>query len=164
MSLVVMWVNELQLSKMLAGTFLKIPVLEKIKKEFAMFKETIICIVIVIAIIFGNNTTQNYTRESVSELSGRLIQLRESAKKENLKNETIKKEAEDIYQQWVKRHEKLAYFIEHDELEKVETELITIKSDIETETYEELISGIDRSVFILKHIEDKYAFNLENVF
>lgn len=36
-----------------------------------MLKETIICIVIVIAIIFGDNTTQNYTKESVSELSKR---------------------------------------------------------------------------------------------
>lgn len=129
-----------------------------------MLKETIICIVIVIAIIFGNNTTQDYTKESVSELSSGLMQLRENVKQENLKEEKIKKEAEKIYQQWEKRHEKLAYFIEHDELEKVETELVTIKSDIETEDYEELISSIDKSAFILKHIEDKYAFNLENIF
>lgn len=129
-----------------------------------MLKETIICIVIVIAIIFGNNTTQDYTKESVNELSNGLMQLRENAKQENLKDEKIKKEAEEIYAQWEKRHEKLAYFIEHDELEKVETELVTIKSNIETEDYEELISGIDKSTFILKHIEDKYAFNLENVF
>ncbi|MCI8759740.1 MAG: DUF4363 family protein [Clostridia bacterium] len=129
-----------------------------------MLKETIICIIIVIAIIFGNDTTQNYTKESVSELSNELMQLREDAKKENLEDEKIKNQAEDIYKQWEKRHEKLAYFIEHDELEKVETELIVIKSDIETQDYEELISAIDKSVFILKHIEDKYAFNLENVF
>ncbi len=129
-----------------------------------MLKETIICIIIVIAIIFGNDTTQNYTKESVSELSNGLMQLREDAKKENLEDEKIKNQAEDIYKRWEKRHEKLAYFIEHDELEKVETELIVIKSDIETQDYEELISAIDKSVFILKHIEDKYAFNLENVF
>lgn len=134
------------------------------KKEFNMLKETIICIIIVIAIIFGNDTTQNYTKESVSELSNGLMQLREDAKKENLEDEKIKNQAEDIYKRWEKRHEKLAYFIEHDELEKVETELIVIKSDIETQDYEELISAIDKSVFILKHIEDKYAFNLENVF
>ena len=129
-----------------------------------MLKETIICIVIAIAIIFGDNMTQNYTKESVSELSRGLMQLRENAGQENLDNEKIKGQAEDIYKQWEKRHEKLAYFIEHDELEKVETELVTIKSDIETEDYEELISGIDKSIFILEHIEDKYAFNLENVF
>ena len=38
------------------------------------------------------------------------------------------------------------------------------KEMLSAEDYEELIIGIDRSVFILKHIEDKYAFNLENIF
>lgn len=129
-----------------------------------MLKESIVCIVIVIAIIFGNNTTQDYTKESVRELSSGLVKLRENVNQENIENENIQKEVEGIYKNWEKRHEKLAYFIEHDELEKVETELIAIKSEVETGNYEELISGIDKSVFILEHIEDKYAFNLENVF
>ena len=129
-----------------------------------MLKETMICIVIIISIVFGNSMTQNYTRESVSELSSGLMSLREKVSQENMEDEKIKNDAENVYKQWEKRHEKLAYYIEHDELEKVETELIGIKSDLETEDYEELIIGIDKSVFILKHIEDKYAFNLENIF
>ena len=129
-----------------------------------MLKESIVCIVIVIAIIFGNNTTQDYTKDSVRELSSGLLKLRGNVNQENIENENIQKEVEGIYKNWEKRHEKLAYFIEHDELEKVETELIAIKSEVETGNYEELISGIDKSVFILEHIDDKYAFNLENVF
>ena len=135
-----------------------------LKKELVMLKETIICIVIVIAIVFGNSVTQDYTKESVNELSSGLMALREKVSQENMENENIKREADHVYENWEKRHEKLAYYIEHDELEKVETELIGIKSDLETEDYEELVIGIDKSVFILKHIEDKYAFNLENVF
>ena len=129
-----------------------------------MLKESIICIIIVIAIIFGNNTTQDYTKESISELSSGLLTLRGNVNQENMEDENIQKEAQEIYEHWEKRHEKLAYFIEHDELEKVETELIAIKSEVETGNYEELISAIDKSVFILKHIEDKYAFNLQNIF
>ena len=129
-----------------------------------MLKESIVCIVIVIAIIFGNNTTQDYTKDSVSLLSSVLLKLRGNVNQENIENDNIQKEVEEIYKNWEKRHEKLAYFIEHDELEKIETELIAIKSEVETGNYEELISGIDKSVFILEHIEDKYAFNLENVF
>ena len=82
----------------------------------------------------------------------------------NKEKEKIKNDMESIYQQWEQRHDKLAYFIEHDELEKVETEFVAIKSYIETDEYEEAISELDKSVFILKHIEDKYAFNLQNVF
>ena len=134
------------------------------KKELVMLKETIICIVIVISIVFGNSMTQNYTRESVSELSSGLMSLREKVSQENMEDEKIKNDADNVYKEWEKRHEKLAYYIEHDELEKVETELIGIKSDLETEDYEELMIGIDKSVFILKHFEDKYAFNLQNIF
>lgn len=129
-----------------------------------MLKETIICIIIVIAIIFGNGLTQNYTRESVSELSSGLMTLKENITQKEVENEKARKEIDGVYKQWEERYDKLAYFIEHDELEKVETELTAIKSYIETEKYEESVSELDKSVFILKHIEDKYAFNLQNIF
>lgn len=129
-----------------------------------MLKETVICIIIVIVIIFGNNVTQDYTKESVNELTGGLMELREDIDKQEVDNEKAQNEIESIYKKWEERHNKLAYFIEHDELEKVETELIAIKSYIETKKYQESVSELDKSVFILKHIEDKYAFNLQNVF
>lgn len=129
-----------------------------------MLKETIICVIIVIAIFFGDNTTQNYTKESVSNLSNELTLLRENLTQENIEKEKVKEGIESIYKQWEERHDKLAYFIEHDELEKVETEFVAIKGYIETEEYKESVSELDKSVFILKHIEDKYAFNLQNVF
>lgn len=129
-----------------------------------MLKETIICVIIVIAIIFGNNKTQNYTKESISELSSGLMILREKMTQENIENKKIQSEAESVYKQWKSKHDKLAYFIEHDELEKVETGFVAIKSYIETEEYNEATSELDKSVFILKHIEDKYAFNLQNIF
>lgn len=129
-----------------------------------MLKETIICIIIVIAIIFGNSMTQDYTKESVSELTSGLMILREEIIGQEVDNKKAKNGIEEIYQKWQERHDELAYFIEHDELEKVETELIAIKSYIETQNYEESISELDKGVFILKHIEDKYAFNLQNVF
>ncbi len=129
-----------------------------------MLKETIISIIIVITIILGNNSTQNYTKESVSELSSGLLTLRENMKQKEVENEKVRNEIEEIYKQWEEKYDILAYFIEHDELEKVETQLIAMKSFIETEDYEESISELDKSVFILRHIEDKYSFNLQNIF
>lgn len=129
-----------------------------------MLKETIICIVIIICIIFGNNTTQNYTKESVGELSSGLMSLREKLTKDNIENKAVKEEIEKIYNNWQNRHDKLAYFIEHDELEKVETDLVAMKSYMETGEYEQAVGELDKGVFVLKHIEEKYAFNLQNVF
>ena len=58
----------------------------------------------------------------------------------------------------------MAYFIEHNELEKVETNLTNIKSYIEEDELDMAISSIDEAEFILKHIKEKNSFNLENIF
>ena len=133
-----------------------------------MGKETIICIIIIIAIIVGNIITQNYTIESVKEISSNLENLKEDISNiENQKNSNIEELSDKINQiesKWEERHNKLAYFLEHDELEKVETNLTALKSFIETNEYSEAISELDKAVFLLEHIEDKYAFNLQNVF
>ena len=76
----------------------------------------------------------------------------------------IESKVKEIRDEWESRHEKLAYYIEHDELEKVETNLVALNGFIESNEYSDAISELDKSVFVLKHIEDKYAFNLENVF
>lgn len=132
-----------------------------------MWKETIICIIIVVAIIAGNVMTQNYTVESVKELTSALEELKEAFFKIE-QGEKDSKEAkgkmEEIKANWDSRHDKLAYYIEHDELEKVETNLTAMKSFIETEEYTDAASELDKSVFVLKHIKEKYEFNLENIF
>lgn len=65
---------------------------------------------------------------------------------------------------WQERHDKLAIYIEHDELEKFENNLESFKSYINTRIYDEATNEIDKGIFILEHIEDKYAFNIQNIF
>lgn len=130
-----------------------------------MKKEIIICVIIVIIILFGNQLTQNYVKESVSELLKPMIEVREEILNEPIKEqEELEKKTSKIYEIWESKHNTLAYFIEHDELEKIETQLTAVKSDIETKEKEEAIMEIDKGAFLLKHMEDKYAFNLQNVF
>ena len=61
-----------------------------------MLKEMIICIVIVMAIIFGDTATQKYTEESVNELSTNLVSLRDKITQEEIENEVVKEEIEKI--------------------------------------------------------------------
>ena len=128
-----------------------------------MLKESIICIIIIIAIIFGNYVTQNYTKETITEISENLISLRDEITKEE-EQEKKSEKIEEINKQWEERHDKLAYFLEHNELEKIETNLTELKSYIETEELPDMVSHIDKTVFLLRHMEDKYAFNLQNIF
>ena len=134
-----------------------------------MKKEIIICIIVVIAIVLGNVITQNYTKESVKILSDELDELKinlnnKLEKQEEKPKEELSKKIEKITNDWELRHDKLAYYIEHNELEKVEDNLTSLNSLISTEEYAEAIKELDKSIFILKHIEEKYAFNLENIF
>lgn len=132
-----------------------------------MWKETIICVVIVVVIIIGNIWTHNYTVKSVEELSKQLEELKSELMKivdKQEVSEEANKKVEKVQDNWNKRHDKLAYFIEHDELEKVEDNLTGIRSFMKTKEWAQAIGELDKGAFILRHIEEKYAFNLENIF
>ncbi len=134
-----------------------------------MKKEMIICIFVVIIIVLGNIITQRYTKISVETLSNDLEELKIDLdnKLNNIGKKTkeeISEEVNIITEEWELRHDKLAYYIEHNELEKVEDNLTGLDSLTETEEYADAIKELDRCVFILKHIQEKYAFNLENIF
>ena len=127
-----------------------------------MLKEMWICIVIVVLILGLDIFTQNYTKESMNKISEMLANLKEEILKTN-KSEITKK-VKEIDNNWNKMHDKLAYYIEHDELEKVDTAIITMKSYIETEDYYSAVAELDEGKFVLEHIQKKNAFNLQNVF
>lgn len=134
-----------------------------------MKKEIIICIIVVIAISIGNIITQQYTKESVATLSNDLeelkLDLNNKIKNEEEKtNDELSNSVDKITKDWESRHDKLAYYIEHNELEKVEDNLTGLDSLVSTEEYAEAIKELDKCIFILRHIEEKYAFNLENIF
>lgn len=131
-----------------------------------MTKELIISIIIVVLIFLGNSITENYTQESIDETTRNLTTLREEIIKsqDEVKVDIAKEKINNIYGQWNLRYEKLAYYIEHDELEKVKTELTGLKGYIEKEEYSEAVPELDKSIYILEHIKDKTALNLKNIF
>ena len=127
-----------------------------------MHKELIICIILVILIIIGDKVTQNYTRNTVNYLTEELETLKQSLLEKS--NENINEQIAKIDSKWNEVHDKLAYYIEHDELEKVETNFTACKSLAKTEEYEQAISELEKTVFVLDHITDKYSFNWVNIF
>ena len=129
-----------------------------------MLKETVICVISVIIIILGNNITNSYANDSMNYISSELGDLRKIVLEDNDSNEKSKNKIDEIFNQWYQIYNKLAYFIEHDELEKVQDNLTQIRSNIEMEEKQETIVTLDSTVFILKHIEEKLDLKLENIF
>ena len=129
-----------------------------------MLKEMAVCIVILISIFTFDFKTQEYTEKTIEDTTSKLETLREELIKEDKDNEKLLKDMEKIYNEWLGYHEKLAYFIEHDELEKAETDMVALKGSVNVKEYEMAVSELDKSVYVLQHIEDKYKFELVNIF
>lgn len=129
-----------------------------------MKKELIICIFIIIIIIVTNILTQNYTKECVSQMHDKLNLLKEECLIEKTNKAEIYNKIDDIYNTWSTYQEKLAYYIEHDELEKVETQIFAINGFFKINNYDEIIPEIEKCIFILEHIEDKNMLNIKNIF
>ena len=125
-----------------------------------MTKEWIICIIIIILVISLNIITQNYTKQTVEQINKNLEELKEKLEEENPNKEELQENMENIMSEWKKRFNTLAYFIEHDELEKAETELTGLKANIEVEEYEQAVSELEKSIFILNNIEKTLSISV----
>ena len=129
-----------------------------------MCKELIISIVIVVVIFSFDYVLQKYTDESIGDMTQELSEIKTEIRKDD-KNETeIQDRVNRLYDKWIEYNEKLSYYIEHNELEKVETDFIACKSLIESKEYNVAVEELEKTTYVLKHINEKYSFSLENIF
>lgn len=129
-----------------------------------MYKEIIICSIVIIIVVVLNICTENYTKESIVLISNNLESLKQNMLSEEQNEENINSQIDDIVNNWDERYKKLAYYIEHDELEKVKTELVSLKGNIEVKEYEQGIPNLNNCIFILEHIKEKTALQIKNIF
>lgn len=127
-----------------------------------MKNESLICIVVIILIAILEMVTGNYTKESVEYLKSDLYQIKQEIETEDKKK--ISEKVMNAKENWKDRANKMAYYVEHDELEKVNVYLVGVESNTETEEYNDAKSELEKCIYILEHIEEKYKFNLKNIF
>ncbi len=127
-----------------------------------MYKEIVITIIVLALIIVGNIITQNNTNKSVEEMSAKLDNLKQEVENKNW--EKANKKMEEIEKVWETKNEVMAYYIEHNELEKVQTEIVKTKADVESKESAMATESINSCNFILEHIKDKNALKIVNIF
>ena len=127
-----------------------------------MYKEIIICAVVLIIVFGVDILTQNSTASSISKITDELYKLREFVIDEN--KEESNNSINEILNTWDNEYERLSYYIEHTELEKIKVELVELKANIELEQYEESVGIIDRTIYLLEHIKQKTALQVKNIF
>ena len=126
-----------------------------------MKKEIIICFVVIAAIVTLSIITETHTDNIMGKTESNLGTLRKDLFGQNQNN---KNEISDILNYWEEEKQLLSIYIEHDELEKIETCLREINSNIETEEYNVAVQSLDTCVFLISHIRDKYKLSLKNIF
>ena len=125
-----------------------------------MKKELIICLVIICSIVIGDIWLQNYTSKTLDTISTNLEELKETLDD----NKFSKEKVIQVNTEWDKKFNILTCFLEHDELEKVKTQLVVITAGIDVEDTEYVYEEIDKAVYILEHIKDKNSLKLDNIF
>jgi len=127
-----------------------------------VYKEIIIIFVVIVLVLSLDVISNNYTKSAVKELSKELNILRVKILDEN--QESAQKQMQKVKEKWAEKYNVMAYYIEHDELEKVETELVKLAADIDMEEYKHCINELETSIFILEHIQQKEEFDLKSIF
>ena len=128
-----------------------------------MKKEIIISVIIIIFIIFFHASTQVYTQNFFNSISDDLNNIEKKFFSENINEDELESDIDSITNKWKEKYDYFACFIEHDELEKVQTQFISIKSNIKTEDYGKTIDETEKCKFILKHIEEKDSLKVVNI-
>lgn len=132
-----------------------------------MQKEMIIVAVIIVVVVVVNITTDKYTKNCVSEINMKLEEIYDMANaslEEEKENNQIIEKMDALREEWSNFSKKLAFYIEHDEIEKVDTSIVEINEYIKLGLYDEAIPEIRKCSFILEHIKNKGELQVINLF
>lgn len=150
-----------------------------------MKKEEIATLVIIGIILIIDLITLFYTKKCCAKISDDLTNLEnmtvESIKAENndnsenngsnsegdeskkIESKELKQKSEDIYKEWLGMNDTLTFYIEHDELEKVNVQLERIIANFNVDSTEDAVPEIKETIYILRHIEKKQRLTLKNI-
>ena len=129
-----------------------------------MYKEIIVCILVVILIISMDLLSNNYTKKVFFSINDSLGNLRNEMLKEDKDVNKINDEITKVEQAWNSKLNLLSCYIEHNELEKVARQLTLIKGNIDVGEYNQAIPQLDDCVYVINHIKDKESLLIRNLF
>ena len=134
-----------------------------------MKKEILAVCIILAIIIFINILCQSYFSHAVDSINSRLEEIAVLAE-QYLEEASIEKDNEienkinSISEEWDQYEKILSLYIEHEELEKIDTSIVLIKSYIEVDNYEDAVPEAEECIFVLNHIRQKQKISIANLF
>lgn len=77
---------------------------------------------------------------------------------------SLKQELANLEECWGKKESFLSFFVRHDEIEKMNTHLTTLRACIETERYDGAYHILKQMQFMSNHIFERELPNIDNLF
>lgn len=125
-------------------------------------KEYFIIIIILFFVIYINYLTNKDLNNQISWMRDGIESIENRLSEKN--KEKAKDEFKELHNKWNDITEHLELFVDHNELEKVSTDIVKIDANFENEEDEELLENIFDLKFMLKHIEEKNQLKWRNFF
>lgn len=122
-------------------------------------KEYVITFLIIVFVISIEIITDNITKKSIDDINNSIKQLEEA-----LSTDEAKGKIQELCTSWKEEQDKLSFYMEHDELEKVGVLVDNVKSNITNENTEEINQELDEIKFLLDHVKEKQKLQLKNIF
>lgn len=112
----------------------------------------------------NENSGENMEKDEETNSKNKSEGNKENDIKKDKKNSELREKSQEIFNEWLKNFNVMAYFIEHDELEKVNTQMRLIMAEYEANSIEDAVPEIEEGIFILEHIEDRQEITWKNIF
>jgi hypothetical protein len=129
------------------------------------FKETITIIFIVIFIFGIDFITNRITQNSIEDVKNNVMKVEENlSNRDNYNKDDTLKNVNQLENEWKEREEKLSFFTEHDELEKVSDAIVILKSNVENNELSDASAKIAELNFEIEHIKNKQKLMWNNIF
>lgn len=129
-------------------------------------KEVVIIIVVVLMVGITSVLIQNYLGQTSNEIIDYLETLKGQIKQAQVTNqkEEAMKTAQKALEKWEEVNKNWSMVVVHEELDNIELSLLEVKSALETDSYDDSLEEIDKSIFLVGHIKEKEAFKIKNIF
>lgn len=80
------------------------------------------------------------------------------------KDEESKIKGEELNKKWFEYENKLSFYIEHDELEKISAKIAIISENALNKEYESALEDVIETKYLLEHVKEKNKLKLSNIF
>lgn len=140
----------------------------KLKKEFFLVT------FIVIFIVFLEIVTNYISKNSVDKIYKQVTSINEELENANVKKENgdlertekekLDEKIENLKKDWFDEQDKLSFFFEHDELEKVSKCIIVLEENAKNEEYTDSLEDGKEFIYWLNHFKEKDSMELKNIF